>query len=202
MYIYLASLGNYTDPMGKEINLAIPVLPITNAGGRSGYIADSIGQNNYQEFEEIPSLGIAADALMALCEQTDNPDVRHGFATPAGSIVNPQNLCGRIGAIGPHREEIRLRLLGLEITADAFPEFKENTRINFQYLDTISAILEPVETYKIEKTNLLSCTMAGSVESNWYTIMEVAATSVSKQSAAIMGGAVYLGFQRYNRGVQ
>jgi len=62
---YLHQVGDYTDKMGKT-DIEIPPLPVTRVQGFGGYHAAEINQESHNAFEEIPSLGIAGDVVMAL----------------------------------------------------------------------------------------------------------------------------------------
>jgi hypothetical protein len=72
-------------------------------------------------FEEVPSLGIAGDMVMALASAEPEP-------TPNFHIGKPQNtefttsLAGKFYPIGPRRPEIGQRLAGFGITAASFAE--------------------------------------------------------------------------------
>ena len=52
--------------MGKKTELNAPPLPVTRVQGHGGYHAAVIDMNTHNLFEEIPSLGIAGDMVMAL----------------------------------------------------------------------------------------------------------------------------------------
>lgn len=67
LYAALSQIGNVVDLGGKETELNTPTLPISVAQNLGGYHASDINVNNHNLFEEIPSLGIAIDIVMALC---------------------------------------------------------------------------------------------------------------------------------------
>jgi hypothetical protein len=70
---YLHQIGRYTDKMGRTMDLQIPELPIARAQGMGGYHAAEITQDTHNLSEEGPSLGIAADMVMSLCQEASEP---------------------------------------------------------------------------------------------------------------------------------
>lgn len=66
LHVYLSEVGNHTDMMGKETNLEIPNLPVTRVQNFGGYHAAEVNADMHNMFEEIPSLGVAGDVIMAL----------------------------------------------------------------------------------------------------------------------------------------
>lgn len=117
-----------------------------------GYHAAEINEQTHNLFEEIPSLGISGDLVMALCQEGDNPTPNYRVRKPTGTIFNT-NLTGNVSRIGgPRRPEILQKLAGTQgITATRFPEYLEGTRFNLKYLRSISDILGKFETFRTEK---------------------------------------------------
>lgn len=107
--------------MGKETEIEVPDLPVQVNQGFGGYHAAAITQQTHNLFEEVPSLEIAADAVMAASSVADNPVQENRVDVPVGSTHNGNLLCFSTN-IGPRRMEIRQRLLGHGITTTAFPE--------------------------------------------------------------------------------
>jgi hypothetical protein len=60
--------------MGKEKELEVPTLPQTVVQGFGGYHSARISQESHNMFEEIPSLGIAGDMLMAAASADEEPE--------------------------------------------------------------------------------------------------------------------------------
>jgi len=73
----------------------------------------------------MPSLGIAGDMVMALCEQAPEPTPNFRVEKPANATFF-ENLRGRIFPIGIRRPQIKQRLAGQGITATTSPEFERN----------------------------------------------------------------------------
>jgi hypothetical protein len=209
IYAYLSQIGQYTDEMGKTTDLQIPELPVVRAGGMGGYHAAEITEHTHTLFEEVPSLGIAGDMVMALCEDVHEPVPNFRIQVPANSRVN-ENLVGLFQPIGPRRLEIKQRLAGQGITSTAFPEFIPNTRFNLKYIKSISDIIGRFETFTCEKVRFAKQTASGGetqvvitcptpdedLHERW-TIRSVQATSAAKSSTAVMGAAFMFGFQTY-----
>ncbi|APG78157.1 Capsid [Hubei tetragnatha maxillosa virus 8] len=203
---YLSQIGNVTDKMGKETEIRLPTLPIAQAGGHGGYHSATIDQESHNLFEEVPTLGVAADAVMALASPDENSVQQNRLHIPAGSRVN-KNLLGFVGEVGPRRMEIRQRLHGQGITPTAFPEFVAHTRVNLKYALSISDIIQQFETFRNERVTLQNMTSAGGNtqiiitkptdedrNQNW-TSTTVQATAAANESTAQMGAAYVFGFQ-------
>ncbi|XP_026466111.1 uncharacterized protein LOC113369758 [Ctenocephalides felis] len=149
LFTYLVKIGNCTDKMGKETRLQVPALPITVVQGHGGYHANAVNEETHNLFEEVPSLAIAGDMVMALpaadLERMPNFRIR----SPAGTRFT-QNLVGNTLPIGPRSPEIIQRLAGYGITANAFTEYVQGTRFNLKYVKSIPDIVGRTETFRIE----------------------------------------------------
>lgn len=93
LFMYLSEIGAYCDKMGKETRLEIPPLPTTRVQGFGGYHAAEITTDTYNLFEEVPSLGIAGDMLMAVASQGVEPQPNFRVGRPPGSLFT-DNLVG------------------------------------------------------------------------------------------------------------
>lgn len=158
--IYLNQIGSYTDKMGKETQLNVPALPTTVIEGLGGYHSQAINIDTHNLYEEVPSLGIAGDIVMALASADPEPHPNFRMEIPGNSAVT-QRLAGRMGPIGPRRPEIIQRLAGYGITANEFTEFVPGTRMNLRYLMSLSDIIGKFETFKVEKVTFRNITMYG-----------------------------------------
>lgn len=209
LFIYLSQIGNITDKMGKETEVEVPALPTTVVQNFGGYHAAEINEQTHNLFEEIPSLGMAADAVMAVSSADENPTQTIRVGLPAGSVQNG-NLLGYAANIGPRRIEIRQRLNGQGITATTFPEMISTTRLNMRYISSISDIVGVQQTYRVEKVVFPNLTLSGGetqiimtrpspdedLDQAW-THTTVQATSAGCESVAQMGAACVFGFQGY-----
>lgn len=150
LYEYLASIGAIFDKMGKRTYLSVPTLPVSCVGALGGYHADTIDVNTHNLFEEIPSLGVAGDMVMAACSEEDEPRPNFHVRMPDGSAVS-DNLTGCYPIIGPRRIEIRQKLSGFRITTTIFDEYCHNTRFNLRYIRRLSDIIGTWKTFKLER---------------------------------------------------
>lgn len=206
---YLHQVGQYSDKMGKTTDLKIPNLPTTSVQGMGGYHAAEINEDTHNLFEEVPSLGIAGDMVMALCQEAQEPAPNFHIAIPVGAKVT-SNLTGRIFPVGSQRQEIKQRLAGQGITAVDFPEYVPNTRFNLRYLKSLSDIIGNFETFRNERVCFARLTASGGetqviqtrptpnedMQESW-TRRSVQATSASDSSTATMGASFMFGFQTY-----
>jgi hypothetical protein len=207
IHVFLSQIGNVTDKMGKETELEIPNLPTAVAQGFGGYHANVLDANTHNLFEEVPSLGIAGDMVMAASGAAEEPDIIHHITLPVGSRPT-ENLCGCITPIGPRRIEIRQRLARFKITPTKFPEYVAGTRFNLRYMMSISDTIGKFETFRNEKICFPRLNLAGGESQIIITIptpdedlglswtsTSVQPISAGSESAAEMGAAY--GFQLY-----
>lgn len=146
IFTYLKEIGTYTDKMGKETRLEIPPLPTTVVQNFGGYHAPAVDVDTHMMFEEIPSLGIAGDMVMALASDEAEPVPNFHIGRPVGTDWT-DNLVGRFHPIGPRRPEIKQRLAGFGITVNSFTEYVPGTRFNLRYIRSISDIIGKMETF-------------------------------------------------------
>lgn len=120
-----------------------------------------MNHDNYCLFEEIPSLGVAGDMLMAVATDAQEPEPVFGFAFPDRAAAS-ENLLGKFYPIGTRRAEIAQRLAGYGITGNAFSEYCTNTRFNRQYFRSVSDILVTWTTFRLDKVSFAALTYDGS----------------------------------------
>lgn len=208
IYAYLAQIGNVVDKMGKETMLRVPALPINVVEGFGGYHNNTVNLQTHTLFEEVPSLGIAADVIMASTQEADEPVPNFRIAIPPGAAINRANLCGAVDFYGPRRAEIRQRLAGQRITNTSFPEYAPNTRFHLTYLLQLSDMLSNIETFRIERMTPSSMTLHGGEtmviqtlpnededQNALWTTRTVQAQSPASDSTAQIGAAYIFGFQ-------
>jgi hypothetical protein len=208
IYLYLQEVGTYTDKMGKETELNIPDLPIQRAGGLEGYHAPEVNAENHNLFEEVPSLGIAADMVMALASPQPQPNINFRVGIPQHATAC-RNMTGNTAPIGERRPEIRQNLARFGITTDAFPKYVANTRFNLRYMRHLSDLLGTTETFRIEKVQFKNMTRSGGESQVIYTKpltnmdagnwrdRAVQSSSASTSSSAYMGASYVFGFQLF-----
>jgi hypothetical protein len=152
LFTYLQEVGTYTEKMGKETELGSS--PTTN------YHAETINTDTYNLFEEVLSLGIAGNIVMALTAKIDKPEPNFHVRFPENTVPS-ENLVRRFYPIDVRRPKIKQRLTGLGITPTHFPKYVPNTRFNLRYISSISDIIRKFETIRIEKVNFKSLTNSG-----------------------------------------
>jgi hypothetical protein len=81
--------------MGKNTDLKVPSLATQKAQGMGGYYAPEITEEMHNLFEEVPSLGIAGDMVMALCQDGIEPTPNFKVQIPERAMIT-QNLTGNI----------------------------------------------------------------------------------------------------------
>lgn len=90
--VYLQNIGYFTDGMKKRTNIEVPDLQTTRAQGMGGYHTAAIDVQNHNLFEEVPSVGIAADIVMSLCQEADEPVPNFRIGLPEGAVLHLQDV--------------------------------------------------------------------------------------------------------------
>lgn len=202
---YLTAIGSVVDGMGKTTELDIPSLPVAKVDGMGGYHASAIDEGTHNLFEEVPCLGVVADALMSLA--TEAPQApKFKIGVPEGAKL-AKGLAGWAEQQSSPRLEIIRRLSGEGITTEAFPEYIAGTRFNMHYVESISDILATTTTFKVDKMVIPAMTRIGAEamiiktvpkiiteDAMWYDL-SVEAQSSAMSSTAQMGLAIMSGFQ-------
>lgn len=208
LFAVLSEVGNYTDKMGKETRHQVPTLPTTVVQGYGGYHAAAINVDTHNLFEEVPSLGIAGDMVMALAADGAEPVPNFRIGIPAGAHIT-QNLVGNTTPIGPRRPEIIQRLAGYGITANNFQEYVRGTRFSLKYVKSLSDIIGKFETFRMEKVCFKNLTLSGgetqviksrpteSEDQERWNERNVQTISAATSSTAMMGAAYCFGFQTF-----
>lgn len=157
-------------------------------------------------FEEIPSLGIAGDMVMAPASQAPESNINFRMEFPPHSRAT-RNLRRNTFPVGERRPEIRQNLARFGITTDAFPKYVVNTRFNLRYLRHITGILSSTETFRNEKVRFKNLTRSGGESQviftkpltdrdigNWRD-RAVQSMSASTSSTVYIRASYILGFQ-------
>lgn len=146
--------------MGKETLLKVPPLPVTVVQNFGGYHSEAITVDTHSLFEEVPSLGIAGDMVIALASHEAEPTPNFHIAFPEGTLA-ATNLAGNFSPIGQRRPEIIQRLAGYGITSAQFREYVPGTRFNLKYLGALSDIVGRFETFRNEHVVFKNMGLAG-----------------------------------------
>lgn len=160
LYLYLKAIGEVTDTRGKRLHLVDHTLPVSASGNRSGYHAATIDNASHNMFEEVPTMGVSGDVLMAMTSEDAHP-VPTIPILPEHTVAT-QNLVGFPGVLGVRKEEIKQILNSFGITTEAFSENIANTRFNSKLVLYVSDVLGKASTYRNEKVNLSNLTIDGS----------------------------------------
>lgn len=132
VYLFLNGIGEVNDATGKTVYLANHQLPVTVVQGSGGYHSNAVDDASHNLYEEIPSIGICGDVLMAESSEAAHP-------VPNFRVL-PQNtratraMCGYFGPIGARKEEVRVLLNSFCIAANHFDETIGGTRLNVHLL--------------------------------------------------------------------
>lgn len=205
VYTYLRGIGNIIDRRGKQIYLQDHDLPTATVANLTGYHHDHvINENDHTLYEEIPTLGVCGDIIMAMTTQAQNPNPNIGVLPQ--EIQATMNLLSYLGMIAPRRDEIRQVIMAAQITNLAFPESVQGTRFNADLFNTIDQAIAGLKTFKIEKviitnmsteTQFVVTTPTGAdnaINKRW-TQADVQPRTVSADSASTVGASYYAGYQ-------
>lgn len=209
LYLYYRSIGHVRDKTGKTVFLKDHTLPVIAAQNRSGYHSSTIDASNHNLYEEMPSLGICGDILMAIASDEPAPVPTIG---PLQNDTNPtENLLGYMGPIGTRKEEIKILLNSIGITNDQFHEIVPNTRLNLQLMQKISDYLYTTRTFRNEKIKIDSLTSDGEPvqfirtkptadntnENTRWTNKIIRPYSTNAEATTTFGASYFVGFQLY-----
>lgn len=159
IYLFLKGIGEVKDATGKTVYLANHNLPIGVVQGMGGYHATVINAATHNLYEEIPSLGICGDVVMAEASEAAQP-VPNFRILPQHTKAT-RNLCGYFGAIGARKEEVRILLNSFGITANQFDESIAGTRLNIHLLQRVSDYFMGCPTFRNERVKLDALTVEG-----------------------------------------
>lgn len=156
IYLFLRGIGEVKDATGKTVYLANHNLPDVVVQGMGGYHANRIDMNSHNRFEEVPSLGICGDVVMAESSEAARP-VPNFRVLPANTRAT-RNLCGYLGPIAL---PIRILLNSVGVSDNQFDETVTGTRLNIQLVQKISDYLASCGTFRNEKVKVDALTGEG-----------------------------------------
>ncbi|KOB64951.1 Uncharacterized protein OBRU01_22018 [Operophtera brumata] len=159
IYLFLKGIGEVKDPTGKTVHLANHQLPVTVVQGSGGYHSVAIDANTHNLFEEIPSLGICGDIVMAEASEAAQP-VPNFRVLPQHTRAT-RALCGYFGPIGARKEEVRILLQSIGVRDNGFDETIGGTRLNINLLQKVSDYFSGSSTFRNEKVELDALTGEG-----------------------------------------
>lgn len=203
MAIYLKGLGNITTSTGQHLHPTFPPLPIATVGNKHGFFG-AIAANNHNLYEEIPCLGVLAEAIQ-YAVSNENPGTRASVLSTQHATVN-RNLLGFYPLL-LRRQEAKLTAISQGITDDAFEESIANTAINTGFINKISNILATTRTFKTHTLNFATLASTGSLAQIVTTqksepdvagrdvISEVIPHSMALERPSIYGASVFAAYQ-------
>lgn len=158
IYLFIKAVGEVKDASGQHVFLKDHSLPVTVVQGKGGYHSQKIDANTHVLYEEIPSLGICGDVLMA--EAAEGTATPHFKVLPAGTKAT-KALCGYFGDISARKEEIRILLESVGISSTAFDEVVSGTRLNILLVQRVSDYLLGSKTFRNERVKIDALTAEG-----------------------------------------
>lgn len=212
---FLCSIGNYKDKTGKTVFLSDHVLPVSMAVNKTGYHSATINVDTHNLYEEIPSLGIVGDTLMAIAGGVVPVPVPTFGPIPAARQATT-SLSGYLGQCVARKEEIVVLLNSQGITGAAFFENVTNTRLNTGLLDAISAYLGSLPTFRVEKYAVERLPLEGEASSIITTVptaeninpaakwteLVITPFSANRETETVMGSSYYMGFQLHKEAIR
>ncbi|KAJ8728934.1 hypothetical protein PYW07_006630 [Mythimna separata] len=207
IYLFLKGIGEVKDSTGKTVHLQNHVLPVTVVQGMGGYHSAAIDAEHHNLYEEIPSLGICGDIVMAEASEAVQPVPNFRVLPPNTRATRA--LCGNFGPIGARKEEVRILLQSVGIHANAFNETVGNTRLNINLLQKVSDYFAGCPTFRNEKVKLDALTIEGdaaqltrSIPTNEnvipgtkWTELVIRPTSASANGVTVFGASYVMGYQ-------
>lgn len=87
--MYLGGIGNVTDRKGKGLFVGDHSLPVGIIAGKTGYHGNGvIDANTHNYYEEIPTLGVIGNMLMASSSAINNPIPLIPIVSASGTSTN------------------------------------------------------------------------------------------------------------------
>lgn len=159
LYLFLKGIGEVKDSTCKTVHLADHVLPEVVQQGFGGYFSATIDEASHNLYEEIPCLGICGDIVMA--ETSEDVQPMPNFRVLPATTRATRSLNGNFGAIGIRKEEVKISLQTMGITATTFEEQIANTRLNVRLLQAVSDYFAGSPTFRNEKVKIDALTVDG-----------------------------------------
>lgn len=207
IYLFLKGVGEVKDATGKTLHLANHALPRTVVNGFGGYHSQTIDAESHNLYEEIPSLGICGDYMMAEASEVAQPVPNFRVTPPRTRPTS--SLVGNHGIIGPRKEELRILLTSMGVDATHFRETVNGTRLNIQIVQRVSDYLVGCKTFRNEKVKLDALTIEGDAAqliksiptaenvnaAEKWTNLIVRPTSANASSTTTFGATYLTGYQ-------
>lgn len=141
----------------EHINPQFPSLPTEQVGGFGGYYGP-LSEHTHNQYEELPSLGVAAEAVRRALSNAPAGPYHSALATP--ELIPNENLLG-FQPLGNRRLEAKNLAIACGITAERFPEYPNNTGINVEFLQSLSAVISRTNSFKLTAVSFQTLAEAG-----------------------------------------
>lgn len=206
--IYLKALGEIqTSTTGQTLIPDFPPMPIEEVNNYTGYYGP-INNHNHNLYEEIPCLGVMAEAVRQTVSNT--PPGRYVSSLDTPNVPVNSNLLG-FEPLAVRRNEGKNFYISLGITQQDFDESILGTAFNYDLMYAVSQWITTRTTFSIDKMKIENMSKHGSqmqtilqhpqlvgtnrVQRN--ILSEVNNTSLSNESVTNFGAAYYCTFQLY-----
>lgn len=147
---------------GQSMQPEFPPIPTREIGGIGGFYNNLANNNNINTlYEEIPCLGVTAEALCQSLNLAQAPGTRYASAMTINNRPVSDNLLG-YRALSYRRNEAIDFLQRNGVTQQNFPSTVQNTGFNIQIALTISEIMGKLTGFKIHTTKMKTLSSVGS----------------------------------------
>lgn len=153
LFLYIKSLGLIeTSSTGQTLIPTFPNIPNQAIGGFGGYWG-AIALDNANQYEEIPTLGVAAAGIRAAVGV--HAAGRYDSALDVGDAENENQILVNANLLGfeplvNRRDEARNFFLNLGIQENEFPNTVENTAFSYALLHQMNSWLATTKTFKMQ----------------------------------------------------
>jgi len=163
--LYLRAFGNIVTGTRQHLYPTFPAMPARTINGLGGFFgklvppAPDSNDSIHNLYEEIPCLGVLADAIMNSVSNA-GPGVYASRVTYQGHQPN-QNLLG-FRSLGNRRNEPKNLALDNGITDVTFQSYPQPLALNLNFLSAISDIIAGTRTFKVSNIVFSTLTEMGS----------------------------------------
>lgn len=159
LMMQIRMLGSIQSPTKEHLKPTFPELPVQQVEGYGGYYG-VLNQDTHNLYEEIPCLGVLAEAVRNSLSNAPSGPYRSSLAT--NELALNENLLGYRN-LANHRNEAKNLAFDTGITPDHFPEYPQGSGINLGLLQAISAQLAQTKTFRVQTIAFNVMAESGSV---------------------------------------
>jgi hypothetical protein len=161
LMVQLKLLGRIQTIQREHLTPEFPPLPdqqINNFGGFYG----PINVDNHNFYEEIPCLGVLAEAVRNSVSNAEPGPYVSSLEDREHDVIPNENLLG-FKPLGARRVEAKNLAFDSRITANRFPSDLPGVGLNLRFLKHISAALSETRAFKITTVNIFTMSEFGSI---------------------------------------